>query len=117
MRLETKAWVVKEIDSLETQCHVFKDMGEKLGKGIVDYVVTHGEAIVSNSKKDVVDDPARNLCETHWSIDVNPLVRCKECAIRYDSCPMVVRIGNNVDFFTEDNDFCSRARRRHEEGE
>ena len=40
------------------------------------------------------------------------IIRCKDCAIRYDSCPMVVRIGNNVEFFTDDNDFCSRGRRK-----
>ena len=44
--------------------------------------------------------------------DFVEIIRCKECAIRYDSCPMVVRIGGNVDFFTDDNDFCSRGRRK-----
>ena len=40
------------------------------------------------------------------------IIRCKDCAIRYDSCPMVVRVGGYISFFTEDNDFCSRGRRR-----
>lgn len=38
------------------------------------------------------------------------LVRCKDCAIRYTSCPMVVRSGvvrPVVTFFTEDDDYCS----------
>lgn len=39
------------------------------------------------------------------------IIRCKDCYLRYTSCPMVVRIGNILEFFTQDNDFCSRAQR------
>lgn len=41
--------------------------------------------------------------------DIVKVVRCEECAIRYTSCPMVVRSGvvGSVKFFTEDNDYCS----------
>lgn len=49
------------------------------------------------------------------SVDAVVVVRCKDCAIRYDSCPMVVRIGNNVEFFTEDDDFCSRGKGKGKE--
>ena len=46
--------------------------------------------------------------------DVVEVVRCKDCALRYDSCPMAVRVSGYVQFFTEDDDFCSRGRRREE---
>lgn len=37
------------------------------------------------------------------------IIRCKECAIRFTSCPMVVRSGVvGVDrLYTEDDDYCS----------
>ena len=37
------------------------------------------------------------------------VVRCENCAIRYTSCPMVVRSGNvGADrLYTEDDDYCS----------
>lgn len=38
---------------------------------------------------------------------VGEVVRCKECAIRYTSCPMVVRSGGMFAFFTKDDDYCS----------
>lgn len=40
------------------------------------------------------------------------IIRCKDCAIRYDSCPMVVRSVAYIRFFTEDDDFCSRGKRK-----
>ena len=41
--------------------------------------------------------------------DIVEVVRCENCAIRYTSCPMVVRSGVvGVDkFYTEDDDYCS----------
>lgn len=40
---------------------------------------------------------------------VGEVVRCENCAIRYTSCPMVVRSGVvGVDkLYTEDDDYCS----------
>ena len=35
------------------------------------------------------------------------IIRCKDCYLRYTSCPMVVRNGNYLTFFTKDEDFCS----------
>lgn len=35
------------------------------------------------------------------------MVECKDCLLRYTSCPMVVRNGNYLTFFTKDEDFCS----------
>ena len=34
------------------------------------------------------------------------IVRCKNCYLRLTSCPMAVRHGNYLTFFTDD-DFCS----------
>lgn len=74
-----------------------------------------------------VDDVARPNIELRWwnlgltraSVILKLLpsaqpeiIRCKDCAIRYDSCPMVVRVGGYISFFTEDEDFCSRGRRK-----
>ena len=52
------------------------------------------------------------MVRQYVSDNVRDVVRCKECAIRYDSCPMVVRVGGYRSFFTEDDDFCSRGRRK-----
>lgn len=41
------------------------------------------------------------------SVDAVIVVRCKDCNLRYTSCPMVVRNGNALIFFSEDEDFCS----------
>ena len=48
------------------------------------------------------------------SVDAVVVVRCKDCAIRYDSCPMVVRNGNCLTFFTKDEDFCSYGKGEEE---
>ena len=42
------------------------------------------------------------------------VVRCKDCAIRYTACPMVTRMDGMISFFTEDDDFCSRGKKREE---
>ena len=52
------------------------------------------------------------MVRQYVSDNVRDVIRCKDCAIRYDACPMVVRAGNTVAFFTDDNDFCSRGRRK-----
>ena len=70
------------------------------------------ERIVRIEDKVAVDAEG-NVCM--MSKIVGEVVRCKDCAIRYDACPMVVRAGNTVAFFTDDNDFCSRGRRKGEE--
>lgn len=53
----------------------------------------------------------REICERHRDaleeIGWVEVVRCEECAIRYTSCPMVVRQGRMFTFFTEDDDYCS----------
>lgn len=49
------------------------------------------------------------------TIDAVEVVRCKDCAIRFDACPMVVRVRNFIQIFTEDEDFCSRGRRENDE--
>lgn len=41
------------------------------------------------------------------SVDAVEVVRCEDCAIRYTSCPMVVRSGSVFTFLTEDDDYCS----------
>lgn len=58
-------------------------------------------------------DKARIIAELEEvpAIDAVEVVRCKDCAIRFDSCPMVVRFGRLIQLFTEDEDFCSRGRR------
>ena len=47
-----------------------------------------------------------------YTKDLVEVVRCKDCTIRYDACPMVFRASGYVHFFTEDDDFCSRGKRR-----
>lgn len=42
------------------------------------------------------------------------IVRCKDCYLRYTSCPMVVRYGNALTFFTGDEDFCSYGKGEEE---
>ena len=42
------------------------------------------------------------------------IIRCKDCYLRYTSCPMVVRNGNCLTFFTKDEDFCSYAKGEEE---
>ena len=49
--------------------------------------------------------------------DVVEVVRCKDCLLRYNACPMVVReISASgtplITFFTEDNDYCSRGKKQ-----
>lgn len=44
------------------------------------------------------------------------VVLCKECAIRYDACPMAIRAMTKdkqllVRFVAEDDDYCSRGKR------
>ena len=51
-------------------------------------------------------------CESHGE-----LIRCKNCAIRYTDCPMAVRTNGMISFFTEDDDYCSRAVKREVEDE
>lgn len=46
--------------------------------------------------------------------DYQEVIRCKDCAIRYDSCPLVVRSGGYIRFFSGDEDFCSGAKRKLE---
>ena len=49
--------------------------------------------------------------------DLVEVVRCKDCVLRYNACPMAfLSPGENnntwrVSFFTEDDDFCSRGKR------
>ena len=75
--------------------------------------MTFEEATKQLRKKyPVVIVTAEQIAEAMAEMDAVSVIRCKDCAIRYDSCPMVVRIGNNVDYFTEDEDFCSRGRRK-----
>lgn len=58
--------------------------------------------------------PEKDLGCNGEYFDYQELLRCKDCAIRYDACPMVVRVGGYISFFTEDDDFCSRGRRKQE---
>ena len=42
------------------------------------------------------------------------IIKCKDCYLRYTSCPMVMRHGNALIFFTKDEDFCSRGKGEEE---
>ena len=42
------------------------------------------------------------------------VIRCKDCKHRYMGCPMTVSYMGYIKFFTEDNDYCSRAERLEE---
>ena len=55
---------------------------------------------------------AEQIAEAMAEMDAVSVIRCKDCARRYDSCPMVVRVGGYISFITEDEDFCSRGRRK-----
>ena len=46
------------------------------------------------------------MVRQYVSDNARDVIRCKNCAIRYDACPMVVRNGNYLTFFTKDEDFC-----------
>lgn len=69
------------------------------------------ERIVRIEDKVAVDAEG-NVCM--MSKIVGEVIRCKECAIRYDACPMVVRNGNYLTFFTKDDDFCSYGKGEEE---
>lgn len=86
-----------------------KRKGMRNGK--VKFIYQIGEAPcracwVDDIKGEVEDAP---------TVDAVEVVRCKDCAIRYDACPRVIRVGGYISFVTEDNDFCSGGKRKGEE--
>ena len=54
------------------------------------------------------------MVRQYVSDNVRDVIRCKDCAIRFDACPMVVRNGNYLTFFTKDDDFCSYGKGEEE---
>jgi len=55
------------------------------------------------------------VIEAEPTVDAVEVVRCNDCAIRYDACPRVIRVGGYISFVTEDEDFCSGGKRKGEE--
>lgn len=55
------------------------------------------------------EDAEKWICESIENLpsEQPEIIRCKDCLLRYTSCPMVVRHGNALLFFSKDEDFCS----------
>lgn len=106
----TKADLLKYIDSMLTQ----RSDGNIGLLMVRQYVEDNMEDHHTQNLKAYAHDFGCTIEEAEKTLMVDRVnvIRCKECAIRYDACPMVVRAGITVAFFSDDNDFCSRGRRK-----
>lgn len=91
------------------QDYIVTELSANLGHRLMDILKDEKEITVRLSDVRTEESVLDQGIEYRQMMDWNPLVRCKDCAIRYTSCPMVVRSGvvGVGTFFTEDYDYCS----------
>lgn len=91
------------------QDYIVTELSANLGHRLMDILKYEKEITVRLSDMRTEESVIDFAIEYRQMMDWNPLVRCEDCAIRYTSCPMVVRSGvvGVGTFFTEDDDYCS----------